>query len=267
MLFTGHGVLSYADSISDAISNTGQTTQSKVHRVSTPTKPTISRIFQVVYHNMGMQSVAYNHHFFFVGYATSTNRTVIQKYDMKGHLVAETGILPILHCASISVAPATGHLIVTNGGGTDPTRVYVVDFNSQKILSSINLSSLGNAGVSAVDKSTGNLWVETAPNDHGEQTFSYVNLSGRVLKQFTLPNQGVPQGIDVKHGLIYFYTDNKITVISQAGNVLRHIDIQLPHETESEGMAMLPSGQIVIGYQWRHAGKIINTLYKLTGFK
>lgn len=229
----------------------------------TATPPRIRRLFEVSCNHLGMQSLAYDDGFFFVGYATQTDRSIIQKYDIKGHLIHQTKELPIRHCASLSILPNTHHLLVTNGGSRNPTQLYEVDFVTGRVVKTIQLMQLGNSGLAAVDKSTRNLWVATAHNDSGPQTFSSVDEAGHILRQFHLANQGVPQGLDVARGHIFLYTNNKITTVSLRGKVLGALHIDLPAETESEGLVCLPDGRMVFGYQHRHQGKTINTLYQL----
>lgn len=211
----------------------------------------ISQLFKI---SASIQSITFFKNYYYIVTDTPDNSSVIYKYDSSGQLVGNTGVLPIVHGASISVNESNGHLFVTNGGATNPTKVYEVDFDTKKILSVIDLSRLGHSGLSVVDQSTGYLWVETAPNDYGPQTFSYCDLKGNVLKQFTLPNQGVPQGIDYKNGLIYLYTNHKITVIAPDGHILRSLTVNLPGE--SEGMAILPDGRMVVGFSvWQPTAK------------
>lgn len=211
--------------------------------VNKTSNQTISNFFNI---SASIQSITYLDNYFYIATCTPDNYTVIYKYDSLGHNLGQTEVLPIVHGASVSANASNGHLFVTNGGGMTPTKIYEVDFNTQQILSVIDLSGLGNSGLSVIDQETSNLWVETAPNDDGTHTFSYCDLKGNVLKQFTLPNQGVPQGIDYKNGLIYLYTNNKITVISTTGQILRSLNVNLPGE--SEGMVILPDGTIVVGF-------------------
>ena len=226
--------------------------------------PSLIKLFHVTT-ALKIQSVAYANGIFFVGVITPEDLTIIYKYDIFGHELSHTRILPISHAASISADPLSGHLFVTNGGGRRPTKVYEVDFEKQQIVSIVDLSSLGHSGVSAFDAAFGNLWVETAPNDYGAQTFSYCDLKGHVLKQFSLTNQGRPQGIDYRNGLIYLYTDKKISVISTNGNVLRLIKIKEPGE--SEGMVILPSGNIVVGFSRKMSSGYSNDFFVIKGFQ
>lgn len=227
--------------------------------------PRLAKLFNVS-PNLSIQSIAYLNNDFFVGVDTPENDSIIYKYDALGHELGHTGTLPILHAASLSANPLNGHLYVTNGGATNPTKIYEVDFDTQQILSTIDLSKLGNSGLSAIDQITGNLWVETAPNDHGSQTFSYCDTNGNVLKQFSIPNQGVPQGIEYRNGFIYLYTNNKITVINTDGKVLRNLNVNEPGE--SEGMVILPSGEFVVGFNVRQTASYhLGEFFLIKNFK
>lgn len=226
--------------------------------------PSLTKLFHVTT-SLKIQSIAYANGVFYVGVITPKDLTIIYKYDIFGQELGRTGILPISHAASLSANPYNGHLYVTNGGGNRPTKVYEVDFGRQQILTTINLSGLGHSGVAALDAAAGHLWVETAPHDFGAQTFSYCDLNGHVIKQFSLTNQGRPQGIDYRNNLIYLYTDKKISVISTNGNVLRLIKINEPGE--SEGMVILPTGSIVVGFSQKVKNGYSNDFFLIKGFQ
>jgi hypothetical protein len=61
------------------------------------------------------------------------------------------------------------------------------------------------------------------------------------------------------------YTDKKISVISTNGNVLRLIKIKEPGE--SEGMVILPSGSLVVGFSRNHIDGYSNDFFVIKGFQ
>ncbi|WEG10981.1 hypothetical protein PU629_12420 [Pullulanibacillus sp. KACC 23026] len=230
-----------------------------------PDGPTITKRFELST-PLKLQSIAYLNHAFYAGFDSPNDQIIVYKYDEEGEELGHTQTLPIIHGASISADSANHHLYITNGGGMNPTQVYEVQFPQKQIIKRLNLSKLGHSGLSTVDVAHSRLWIETSPNDHGRQTFTYCDFNGHVLEQFTIPNQGVPQGLDFSHNRIYLYTNNRITVMSTDGKILRHLKINEPGE--SEGMVILPSGDILVGYSVKKAqGHYLNQIYEIKGFR
>lgn len=212
--------------------------------------PSVAPYFQVK-NSENMQGLAYGNGYFYVGFDIGKGMGRIQEYTSSGKLVKDSGPIPTAHTASISYNVQDGMLYVANGGGTNPTKIFVVDFKLKqpKVIRTIDLSRLGNSALAAIDNAKHVMWVHTAKNDQSDITLSECTFTGKVLKQFHLKNQGVPQGLDVYEGKLYYYTDNRITVIDEnTGKILRSLSI---HENgESEGLAVVGGKMpyLVIGY-------------------
>jgi DNA-binding beta-propeller fold protein YncE len=211
--------------------------------------PSVTPCFQIK-NTENMQGLAYAKGYFYVGFDLGNGEGRIQEYSPSGRLVKDSGPLPISHAASITWNRQNGLLYVTNGGGNNPTKIYLVDFRPKRprVVATIDLSRLGNSGLAAIDNARHMMWVHTAKDDHSDITFSYCSLTGKVVRQFKLKNQGVPQGLDVYNHELYYYTDNRITVLNESGKILRTIPL---HESgESEGLAVVTTKApyLVIGY-------------------
>lgn len=198
-----------------------------------------------------IQGLAYRRGRFYVGFDVGNGQGVIREYDRSGRKLKESAPLDVGHAAEVSVRDADGRLYVATGGGTNPTKVNVVDFArpEPKIVRTIDLGSLGNSGLVAVDNRRDGLLVHAGPNDQGPFVFAFTDLRGRVRSKFTLPYVGVPQGLEMAGDKVLYYTDNTITVLSRRGTVLRSIAI--PLTGESEGLAVAPAGhgtRVFVGY-------------------
>lgn len=168
---------------------------------------------------------------------------MIREYDMAGTRRKESAPLAVGHAAEVSVDDVTGLLYVATGGGTNPTKVNVVDWAPARprIVRTIDLGSLGNSGLVAVDNGRRGLLVHAGPDDQGPFVFAFTSLDGTVRSTFHLPYQGVPQGLEMAGEKILYYTNDTITVLDRAGTILRTIDI--PLTGESEGLAVAATGR------------------------
>jgi peptidoglycan hydrolase-like protein with peptidoglycan-binding domain len=209
-----------------------------------------------------MQGVTVHDGDIFTGFDLRNGNGEIKEYSPSGQLQKKSGPLPIGHSASLSYDDEDGYIYAANGGGQTPTKVYVVDMDSQTptVVKTLDFSQLGDSGLAAVDNSSNTLWIHTAPNDRGPITFTKCTMDGSVLAHFTLPNQGVPQGLDIYQGNLYYYTDNKISVIDPSGKLLKSITVS--EKGESEGLAVVGGNKpyIIFGYSGP------NRYYTLTGF-
>jgi hypothetical protein len=205
-------------------------------------KPKVTSLFHL-HTNKNMQGVtAYGSHVY-AAFDLGHGKGEIREYTLSGHLVKNSGPLAIGHSASLSYNQANGLIYVTNGGQTHATKVSEVNMNltQPRVVRTVDLGSFGHSGLVAIDNVHHRMWVHTAANDHAPITFRYCTMSGKVLKKFTIHNLGVPQGLQVYNGRLYYYTDNKITVLSEQGNILRTLHIHLGGE--SEGLALVHGTQ------------------------
>lgn len=190
-----------------------------------------------------MQGLAYRGGRFLVGFDVGDGNGVIREYDRAGTRVKESAPLPVGHAAEISVDDATGLLYVATGGGTNPTKVNVVDWapSAPRVVRTIDVGYLGNSGLVAVDPRRRGLLIHAGPDDQGPFVFAFTDLDGAERSRFGLPYQGVPQGLEMAGDKILYYTNDTITVLSRDGRILQVIPI--PLSGESEGLAVAPVGR------------------------
>lgn len=143
-------------------------------------------------------------------------------------------------------------IYVANGGGSNPTHIYEVDFDKKKVTKDINLEKYGSSALLAINNDKDELILHTSPDgDHGKIIFSIIDFNNNSLKQqFEIHNQGVPQGLEYYDGILYYYTNNNITCIDlDTKNIIKNFEIK---ETgESEGITLAYDNNIpylAIGY-------------------
>lgn len=198
-----------------------------------------------------LQGLAYRRGRFLAGFDVGDGNGVIREYDRSGTKIKESDPLPIGHAAVVSVEDATGLLYVATGGGTNPTKINVVDWrpSSPRVIRTIDAGYLGNSGLVAVDDRRRGLLIHAGPNDQGPFVFAFTDLNGKERSRFNLPYQGVPQGLEMARDKVLYYTNDTITVLSREGAILQTISI--PLTGESEGLAVAPAGrgtQVYFGY-------------------
>lgn len=196
-----------------------------------------------------MQGITYANGFYYVGFDKGNNKGVIRKYTVAGTLVEETGLLDLGHCAELAYRKADGLIYVVNGGGTEPTMVYAVNMQTKAIVKTINLTRLGNAGLIGIDNINDRLIVHTASSNTTPPVFTITDFNGDSVRSFSIPNQGIPQGLDCYGDQIYFYTNNKITILRDNGEIISTLPV--PKTGESEGLTFagdFASGNITVGY-------------------
>ncbi|GAA4499417.1 hypothetical protein GCM10023191_046310 [Actinoallomurus oryzae] len=198
-----------------------------------------------------MQGLAYRRGRYYVGFDVGDGHGVIRVYDGSGNKLKETTQLAVGHAAELSFRDRDGHLYVATGGGTNPTKVHVVDIAAAnpQVIRTIDFASLGNSGLVAVDNRRDGLLVHAGPDDDGPFVFAFAGFDGTVRSKFTLESQGVPQGLEMARDKILYYTNNTITVLSRKGAILEVINV--PEAGESEGLAVAEAGtrtRVFVGY-------------------
>lgn len=211
-------------------------------------------VFDLVFHlpdSGNMQGLTYYNGYYYVGFDVGGGNGVIRKYNGAGKKVKESGPIAIGHAAELAYRVSNNRIYVANGGGTFPTYVYEVNMDAAtpSITKTLDFTALGNAGLLAIDNDRDLLLVHTAPSDSGQLLFSFSDFNGNILHQFSMPNQGVPQGLAISQNQIYYYTNNKITILDYFGNIMNVMPI--PKSGESEGLTisgdyLTPS--ITVGY-------------------
>jgi hypothetical protein len=148
---------------------------------------------------------------------------------------------------------ADSRLYAVSGGAGEPTYVYRLSPNGKAVENVYDFSAFGNSGLLAIDNKNDVflLVTTTSGGDAGDPMFRLIDLNNNnsVLIQFSIPNQGIPQGVEILDGIIYFYTNNRITMLDLAGNVLGKTDLNI--SGESEGITIVTQGDkktIAIGY-------------------
>lgn len=198
-----------------------------------------------------LQGLAYRRGRFIAGFDVGDGNGVLREYSATGEKIKESAPLAVGHAAEVAVEDATGLLYVATGGGTNPTKVNVVDWtpDAPRVVRTIDVGYLGNSGLVAVDNLRDGLLIHAGPNDQGPFVFAFTDMDGTERSRFGLPYQGVPQGLEMARDKILYYTNNTITVLSRTGEILEVITI--PESGESEGLAVAPAGtgtRVFFGY-------------------
>ncbi|WP_346938206.1 hypothetical protein [uncultured Clostridium sp.] len=198
-----------------------------------------------------MQGVTFYNGFYYIGFDIGTGNGRISKYASDGKKIDDSGILAIGHCAELSFRIFNEHIYVANGGGTNPTHIYEVSYNTKTIVKDYDFSTLGTSALVAIDNLSDKMLVHTSTSgDIGNHVFTFVEFdTGNVISTFNIPNQGVPQGLEIIDGYIYLYTNNKITIMDFQGTIKNLISI--PKDGESEGLCLASnygSSFLAIGY-------------------
>jgi hypothetical protein len=198
-----------------------------------------------------LQGLAYRRGRFIAGFDVGDGSGILREYTRSGTKLKESAPLAVGHAAEVAVEDRTGLLYVATGGGTNPTKVNVVDWTPKapKIVRTVDVGYLGNSGLVAVDNRRHGLLIHAGPNDQGPFVFAFTDMDGTERSRFNLPYQGVPQGLEMAGDKILYYTNNTITVLSRTGTILETITI--PETGESEGLAVAPIGRgarVFFGY-------------------
>lgn len=219
-----------------------------------------------------LQGVAYWDGYYYVGYDVGKGFGKIRKYNTHGELIQETGSLAIGHTAEMDFRNKNDMLYVANGGGKNPARIFEINMTSKTpyISKTLELSSLGKAGLLAIDNENDTLVVHTADNDQEAPKISVIDFNGNVLKQFTIPYQGIPQGLEVHNGIIYFQTNSLISMINFSGQVIGQTAVNEPGE--NEGIAIFSTAkEIYYLYGYRFNNRLYKTelhnIHKLARLK
>ncbi len=219
-----------------------------------------------------LQGVAYWDNHFYIGYDVGKGYGVIRKYNSEGKLVKETEPLSIGHAAELDFRESNKRLYVSNGGGKNPTFIYEIDILSSKpsIKRKIDFYSLGKAGLVAIDNNSDTLVIHTAESDTTLPKLSIADFNGNIIKQFPIKYQGIPQGLEVFNGIIYFQTNNLLTMLNFNGQIIGQTAIK--EEGENEGITILKEGdKDYYIYAYRHGNRMykadIYTIHKLALLK
>lgn len=207
-----------------------------------------------------LQGAAYLDGHFYIGFDVGKGFGKIRKYDKKGTLVQETDSLAIGHTAELDFRAKNKRLYAANGGGKNPTKIFEIDMSALKpcITKTIDLTSLGQAGLMAIDNHYDTMVVHTADHDKASPTISIVDFNGKMLSHFSIPYQGIPQGLEVHNGIIYFQTNKLVTMLNFHGQVIGQTAVNEPGE--NEGIAIFnESGKTFYLYSYRMPNRLFKT--------
>jgi hypothetical protein len=205
--------------------------------------------------NLNNQGIAFSDGYVYVGYDVTNGNGMIERYSMNGVLDENYGrvSVPTRHTAELAYRTADNRLYAVSGGGSEPAYVYRLSQNGKAVENVYDFSAFGNSGLLAIDNKNDVflLMTTTSGGDAGDPIFRLIdpNNNNSVLIQLSIPNQGVPQGVEILDGIIYLYTNNRITMLDFAGNILGKTDLNFAGE--SEGITILTQGDkktIAIGY-------------------
>lgn len=212
-----------------------------------------------------MQGLTYYSGYFYVSFDLGSGNGKIVKYDLSGKKISETASMVIGHSAEIAYRESTGKIYVSNGGGTNPTHVYVVNFATSVIDSNLNYESLGTSALLCIDNVHDYLILHTvlSGGDTGSPKFTIINLANNaIINTFTIGTQGTPQGLEADGKHIYLYTNNKVTVLDYEGTIITSYPVN--KTGESEGLTMAAeygTSFLAMGYNTP------NRLYALRNFE
>lgn len=204
---------------------------------------------------INMQTLTYHDGYVYVGYSNSDGVTgLIRKYDVGGKQIKDSGSLNTGHTAGLAYRNSNSHVYVANGGDVQPA-IYEINMEATtpSILSTLNLN-LGQNAIISIDNVNDHLILHTAPtitsgSVYGSHTFYTLAFDGTVISQFTIPNQGVPQGITYYQNQIYLYVNNYIIVLDMTGKILQTIPISKTGESQGVCIAAdYAEPYIIIGF-------------------
>ncbi|HGN1894039.1 TPA: phage head-binding domain-containing protein [Proteus mirabilis] len=206
--------------------------------------------------NYNNQGLAFYNGYFYIGYDLGSGNGMIERYAQNGVIDTSYGgvSIPINHTADLAIRVKDEFLYSASGGGAEPTYIRKIAKDGKSVLESIDLTNYGNSALCAIDNHNDILILHStlSGGDSGLPTFTFFEFGNwnNPVKQFTLPKTlGVPQGMDVYDNTIYFYTNDKISLVSYSGEVLSEVRINA--SGESEGIAISGSygnTYIAVGY-------------------
>lgn len=197
-----------------------------------------SKLLFTVENDWNMQGLEYYEGNFIIGYDRGKGNGIIEVRNKEGQILKKSDLLKIGHSSELVVNKNNGKLYVSNGGGKIGTKVYELELDGNiNIEKEYDFSELGNSGLVTIDQEKNNFIIHTAKDDKGTHKFTVCSLDKEEIKSFNIDNIGIPQGIEHLNGKIYFYTNDKITVIDiEKEVVLKWYNIE--EKGESEGLAI-----------------------------
>ncbi|MEN2667638.1 GW dipeptide domain-containing protein [Listeria aquatica] len=144
---------------------------------------------------INQQGLTYHDGLFYVAFDVGDKHPGYSKiivYNKKGEKIKESRDLPIGHGAELTYYK--NKIYATNGGGKDGAKIFVVNFKKEEVEKVIDLSKYGTSALTTL-KDDHTIVLHTAKDANSQHVFSYVDMQGKLKKQFTIENAWVPQGI------------------------------------------------------------------------
>lgn len=201
------------------------------------------------------QGLAFHDGYFYVGYDIGNGNGYIERYTQAGVLDPDYGRVPVKtnHTAELAYRSSDKRLYAVSGGGASPTIVYRLSADGKAVDQTYDFSKYGNSGLLAIDNTNDLLVLSSTQSggDNGRATFRTIdwNRNNIVVNEFSLAYQGIPQGLEVIGDIIYYYTNNKITLLDKTGNILDTWKLQTAGE--SQGITIANEGNetyLAVGY-------------------
>jgi hypothetical protein len=192
------------------------------------------------------QGLAFGDGYYYVSYEVAGGKGYLERYNLSGVLDPEYGRVSVAtgHSAEIAYRAADKRLYVVSGGSTAATYVYRMSADGKSVDRTYNFTNYGNSALLAIDNAKDLLVLSStqAGGDQGWVTFRTIdwNNGNKIVSQFTIPPQGLPQGLEVHGDIVYFYTNNKITLLDKSGTILD--EWKVVATGESEGIAVVNEG-------------------------
>lgn len=227
--------------------------------------PRVKMLFAVP-EKITMQGLAYANNVYYISFDMGKGMGRIDAVDSRGRILTKTENLPIEHAAEIAYRKANKSIYVANGVANDHIRVYRVDMNSRhpSVAEKITPNVPGYGGLLAVDNDHDSMIISTNKipidirgnmkiNKNAALSFYVCDFKGKMKKRFTIPYQGVPQGMEYYKNNIYFYTNNKVTVVNMSGKILSYLHIAEPGESEGMTLSNVSGCPVfAVGYSYKN---------------
>ena len=165
-----------------------------------------------------MQGLVVHHQHFYIGFDRG-DQGEIREYSSNGSLMKKSGLLDIGHTASLAYREKGNLIYEANGGKNNPATVHVVNMNRGRVVKTYDFSKFGHSALIAIDHRHDEFLLHTTIHHLGRVLFTFFSFDGSEKRQFSLPYQGVPQGLSIQNGEIDYYTDNQIMILNLKGQI------------------------------------------------
>lgn len=242
-------------------------TQSNAKRKTNNSRNTFDRFLTLLFtipDKGSMQGLAYAEGNFYIGFAKGFGMGQIDVINLKGKLIKKTGLLPIQHAGELAFRKTDRLIYVSNGNVDKPAKIFAVNMNSTdpSVVHTIVPDIQGYGALIAIDNNIDQMIISTnssilslasnpISNNFTTVSFYTCDFDGKVFNKFTIPYQGIPQGVECYKSLIYFYTNNKLTVLNKNGKILKIYALMRRGESEGMTLAIINNKPVLtVGYNY-----------------